>query len=278
MVRCESPASGPRAEGRWAGHGRGRAPAAVLTEPHRPDGQGAEVLQPIALVLPAFLVQSLREVAPVIEQPDADQGQIESARGLQMIPREDAQATGVDGQAAAQAVLHAEVGDAQVVPLRIPEAEPAPLPHVAAQIVERPVQMGEERRILGRPLQSFSRDAAQQQNGVVSAFLEQLRIEMLEHPEGARIPGPAQVERQLDQPTQAWGDIWMDAELMDLSHKEPLAVGGPGPRHLRRAFPAGKDDQLHLTGLSHSAPGRLGCPRTRSSPPGPGRDVYSPST
>ena len=91
---------------------RGSAPH--LAGHHRADGQGAEVVHAVLLVLPALLVELLGEVALVVEQADRHQGQVQPAGRLEMVAGQHAQAARVDGQAGGQAVLHAEVGDAQV--------------------------------------------------------------------------------------------------------------------------------------------------------------------
>jgi hypothetical protein len=65
----------------------------------------------VARLLTAVGVDRLLEVALAVEQPHADEGQAQVARGLAVVAREDAQAPGIDRQALVQAELGAEVGD-----------------------------------------------------------------------------------------------------------------------------------------------------------------------
>ncbi len=71
----------------------------------------------VGLGLTTRLAQPLREIPTAIEQSDPDQGQPELGRRLQVVSREDAEATRVDRQAHVDAELHAEVGDEHVVVL-----------------------------------------------------------------------------------------------------------------------------------------------------------------
>ena len=83
-----------------------------------------------------------------------------------MIPGENAEASRVDGETGRQAVLHAEVRHAGVGMLGMVGPEPARLRHVAAQIVERAVEVGQEGGVGGRVLELLARDAAQEQHRV----------------------------------------------------------------------------------------------------------------
>ena len=127
------------------------------------------------------------------------------------------------GRRSGQAVLHAEVRHAQIGVLRIPLPEPSRLGQVAAQIVQRSIQVGEERRVSGRLLQPLPRDPAQQRHRVARVFLQHLRVQVLEHLERPAIPRPPEVVGQFLQPAQTRGDLGMDAECMNLAHFLPLA-------------------------------------------------------
>ena len=102
--------------------------------------------------------------------------------------------------------------------LRVMGAEPAGLRHVAAQIFQRAVEVGEKGRVGGRVLEPLPGHAPQQQHGVARAFLQHLRVEVLEQLVGPGVPGPAQIVGKFLQPAQPGGDMRIHAELMDLSH------------------------------------------------------------
>src|SRR5262249_17861141 len=80
----------------------------VANRDHR---EREEIVDRIALLLPAIGVQVLTEVAVLIEQTDADQRNGAIAGGLQVVAGEDAEATRVDWEALGEAVFGGEVGD-----------------------------------------------------------------------------------------------------------------------------------------------------------------------
>ena len=73
--------------------------------------QGIEIVLRRLLNLPAVLVQRLAQVALLVEQSDANEGQIEVRGGFQVIARQHPQAARVNRQALGQAVLHRKIGD-----------------------------------------------------------------------------------------------------------------------------------------------------------------------
>jgi len=75
---------------------------------HRHDG---EVVDGIPFLLPSLLGEVLAKVALLVEQPDADEGDAEFTRRLEVVAGEDAEAARVDGQALGEAELHREVRD-----------------------------------------------------------------------------------------------------------------------------------------------------------------------
>jgi len=89
---------------------------------------------------------------------------------------------------------------------------------VAAQISQSPVEVGQERRVVGGVLESLARHAPQEQHRVALAFLQHVGIEVLEKPVGPGVPGPSKVVGEFLETTQTRGDVRMHAELMDLFH------------------------------------------------------------
>ena len=68
----------------------------------------------VVLGLGTGRVEPLLEVAAPVEEPDADEGDTELGRSLQVVARQDAEAARVDRQPLVDAELHREVGDEEV--------------------------------------------------------------------------------------------------------------------------------------------------------------------
>ena len=75
------------------------------------DRQAVGVEHRVGLLLPALAGERLAEVAVAVEQADADQGDAEVARRLEVVTREDPEPAGVLRQHRGDAVLRREVGD-----------------------------------------------------------------------------------------------------------------------------------------------------------------------
>ncbi len=164
---------------------------------HFRDRQVAEVGVAIGRLLVALGVDRLLEVTLAIEQAHRDEGQRHIARGLAVVAREDAQATGVDRQALVESELRAEVRD-----------ELAFLQHrqplgargaVVVRIVggERALEVVQERRILRRLVEPALVDAAQQRLGVVPDRFPQHRIEAVEKCARGTVPAEPEVVGEL---------------------------------------------------------------------------------
>ncbi|KAF5043775.1 hypothetical protein DSECCO2_498730 [anaerobic digester metagenome] len=94
---------------------------------NREKGHLLEIVRLIPLLLPAVVGQVLPEKAPLVAQADAHQGDVQIAGRLEMVPGQDAEAPGIDGQALGQAVFGAEVGHDGPLLLRF-EARHGPAP------------------------------------------------------------------------------------------------------------------------------------------------------
>ena len=79
--------------------------------PFQGHGHVVEVVDRVLLLLPAVVVEVLAEVAVLVDQADADQGQAQIAGRLQVVAGEDAEAARVERQALVQTELEGEVGD-----------------------------------------------------------------------------------------------------------------------------------------------------------------------
>jgi hypothetical protein len=112
---------------------------------HRQNGHAMPVVGRVALALPAVGVERLPEVALGVPEPDPDEGKAEIAGCLQVISRQHAQATRVDGQALVDPVLHREVRDPRSGRGRERLREPPFALHVALEGLPGGVKMARER-------------------------------------------------------------------------------------------------------------------------------------
>ena len=89
-----------------------RAPVAHVVA-HGCDGELVEILRFITRLLGSVGREPLGEVTVTVEQTDTYHGDVLVARLLQVVARQDAEASRIDFQGAVQTVFHAEVGDAR---------------------------------------------------------------------------------------------------------------------------------------------------------------------
>ncbi len=79
------------------------------------NGSLANIEVDILFFLPPFLVQTLGEIALLVEKPDPDQGDPQVRGAFQMVTRQDAQAPGIDLQGFMQAEFGREIDHRPVV-------------------------------------------------------------------------------------------------------------------------------------------------------------------
>ena len=185
---------------------------------HRLDRQVGELRVVVFGALAAFRVDRLHEVALPVKEPHADEGQLEIARRLAVIAREDAEAAGVERQALVHAELGAEVRD-QLVGL---EAARAALERrlgvIRVERREHARQTVEERGIGGRVDQALLVDPLQHRLRVVADRVPQRRVQPREDRARRAVPAVPEIARQLLEPREALGQFRIDFEL----------VAGPG--------------------------------------------------
>ena len=122
-----------------------------------------------------------------VEKADADERETESARRLQVVAGEHAEATGVLGQRFGDAELGREVRDGTQRALAA-VLEPAGAFDVAAQFL---VELGEERHeggVLRERVESFARNEAEQSHRIVASALPGGRIDPSEQVAGPFVP------------------------------------------------------------------------------------------
>src|SRR5439155_7154194 len=83
----------------------------AFASPHQFQREFADVAFAISFLLPALRIDALLEIAIAIKQTDSNQRQIQIARRLQMVARQNAQAAGIKWQRAMDAELRTKIGD-----------------------------------------------------------------------------------------------------------------------------------------------------------------------
>jgi hypothetical protein len=123
----------------------------------------------VAFLLPPVRREVLVEVALLVQQSDAEQRHAELARGLEVIPREDAEPARVDRQGLGQAELQREIRDERTRRRTVLLLVPGPgARDVGAESGDHRVQLREEGLILRQAVEPLLRHAPQHQHGVVA--------------------------------------------------------------------------------------------------------------
>ena len=159
------------------------------------DRHHRRVVVRVELLLHALGVDDLAKIALLVQQSDPDNGNVEIAGCLQVIPGQDAQSAGIERQRGAEPEFHAEVGDAaQGRPAMSGDEPPRPV-DVGLPRGHEVRELLAEGHIRGQTLQSSRRGALQHAPGISSAA-PQPRIDTLPESVVLMAPGPAQIERK----------------------------------------------------------------------------------
>ena len=186
------------------------------------DRQAVGVEHRVGLLLPALPGELLAEVAVLVEQPDPDERHAQVAGGLQVVTGEDAEAAGVLRQHGGDAVLGREVRD-RLRSLRPGLLlEPAGAGEVLLEVGVRQLQHPHEALVRRQLLQPGARDGPQRLDRIMTALAPDLRVDGGEDVLRLRVPGPAQVGRQVAQQAQGLGQDGADGESSDGSHGRTL--------------------------------------------------------
>ena len=171
-------------------------------------GHDREILSDVLLVvflLPAFAVERLGEVAPLIKQTHADEIDAEIRGGLQVVTGEDAETTRVDREGWGDAELHREVRDCRSG--RHLFLEPALTCHVSVEILETVLKGRAELRISRNLAVAARGHHPELHNGIAVALLVCTRIERLEKVAGFGVPGPPKVVGEGTEPLELGGEF-----------------------------------------------------------------------
>jgi hypothetical protein len=169
---------------------------------HRQQRQPVQVVVGVVVLLQPLGVEALLEVAVLVHQPDAEEGEPQVARRLAVVAGEDAQAARVDLQALVPAELGAEIGEGTAAVAGVLPLEPGRL-----RRLDVGVELGDERVVVaGELLVLFQRLPAV---GVqVDQHVDRVAVvtpgrggEPVEEAVGRRRPGPPQVVDDVAQPT-----------------------------------------------------------------------------
>ncbi len=192
-----------------------------VTVAEQADRQPVRVHQRVPLLLPAFAVQRLAEVAVPVQQADTDQRDTQVAGCLQVVTGQDAQTTGVLRQHVGDAVLRGEVGN------RVDRStgvglEPPVAGHVTGQVGYSQLEPAQEGLVVRQLVEPGGRNLAEKPDRVTAGAAPQLRVDSLENVLRLGVPGPAQVVHQGAETGQRLGQDRADGESSYRSHRDTV--------------------------------------------------------
>ena len=140
-------------------------------------GQVGECGRRVVGDLFALPVNGLIEVALTIQHAHGHERNRKVAGGLAVIPRQNAQAAGIDGQALVQAEFGAEIGNQVLAGVQV-RSDDAPCMFLMVGVVGRQgaVEVLDEDPVFRRLVEAVLGDAPQKDFGVVAALLPQFFI------------------------------------------------------------------------------------------------------
>ena len=157
----------------------------------------AEVVPRIDGHLPAVFANALTEIAVFVEQADAHQRQMEVAGGFEVIPRQHAQAAGVDGQAFRETVFRGKIGQG-LCPAQGTIVRPRRV-HVGVKGLQRGVVQTQVGRIGGQCFQSRSGCLVDGRHGIVMAVMPFFGVQFRKEGMTFGMPAPPEIAGQLAQ-------------------------------------------------------------------------------
>ena len=167
--------------------------------------------------MPAISRKRLPEVASPIEESDTDDGNAQITGSLEVIARENSEATGVLRQGLGDTEFRREVRDG-TGRLRTEMLKPSVCSQVRVQIGSGVPDARHELRIGRQFIPPGSRHLTEHRGRVVLHVCPQRRVNAREELTCARMPGPAQVHGEIGKRRQRLRQNGADGESSDRSH------------------------------------------------------------
>ena len=190
----------------------------------------------VALLLPAVGVELLAEVALLVEEAHAHEGDAETAGRLEVVAGQHPEAAGVLRERLGDAELGGEVGHRPQ--RRVAALEPPGALDVLLGLAVDLVHERQEARIFHHGVQPVPPHRPEEPDGVVVGLLPALGVEPAEEVAGTVVPGPAQVVGDVVQGSQGLGKPGPDGEALQCPHRRKTLPNREGSMR-RRAFASG---------------------------------------
>ena len=174
------------------------------------DGHAGKIVFRIFLRLPSLLVDDLPEVAVLVQKSHSDQRDAQIASRLQVVSRQGAETSRIDGQALVKPVLGGKIGD---------ESRPADFRgngvffpqalahHVIVKALQHLGIQAQIARVFRCLLECVGGNGFEHPNGIVPQFRPQLQIQRGEEVQGPRVPCPPEIVGQLPQAGYLLGKV-----------------------------------------------------------------------
>ena len=208
------------------GQPHGREAGIALRPAHPLERCRGHVETLLGVLLPAVQSQPLVGVSSGIEQTHTHERHAEVGGRLALVPGQDAETAGVDGNGGVQAKLGAEVGDGPRDGLGVRRGEPgAGGRGVPCRGGDDGVVQAQERGVGRAGGESRGIDPAQQLDGIVLGAAPQRRIKQAEQGARVAVPAPRQIGGDGRQSIDPFGNGW--AARFGLGHRAcKLSTGG----------------------------------------------------
>src|SRR5262249_28135278 len=142
--------------------------------------------------------------ALTVHQAHARQRYAKIARSLEVIPRQNTEASGVDRNALVDTKLCREIGNAARVVLAVSLLEPSRGAHVVVKALFNSIHVGQQAIVALKLFQACLFDSAKQLDRAVLHGLEQIVIDAPKQRNGLMIPAPPQVVGEFVETLQTW--------------------------------------------------------------------------
>ncbi len=215
--------------------------------PDRPHRKRVEIVDRVALLLPAIRIEGLLQVALLVQQTHADQRNGAIAGGLQVVAGKHAQSAAIDRHAFHQPVLHRKIRDQPVVGW-------LGAFQIAGIAVASPAIGRQKSGIRGRAFQRGLRHPSQHQDRIVAAIPPQRRIQPAEQGSDRVVPTPQHVVGKIAHASDGRRQRGPDKEFLNrlnlkghgLTSDSQIYHRARAAPHFGRSFRLGRlHNQLH---------------------------------